>query len=151
MKVSFKRLFNTFREITRFRDLFIFLVAFWFYNDGIGTIIKMATIYGAEIGIGQTTLIGTLLMVQFVGIPFAFLFGWLAKKIGTKPIHLHLPAGLHRHRHRRLFRRQGMALLGARLRRCHRAGRQPGPQPLAVRPHGAQEQIRRVLRLLQRQ
>lgn len=83
--VSFRRLGRTFRDIRRYRDLFIFLVAFWFYNDGIGTIIKMATIYGAEIGIGQTTLIGTLLMVQFVGIPFAFLFGWLAKKIGTKP------------------------------------------------------------------
>jgi MFS transporter, UMF1 family len=61
------------------------LVAFWFYNNGIGTIIVMATIYGAEIGIGETTLIGTLLMVQFLGVPFAFLFGWLAKKIGTKP------------------------------------------------------------------
>lgn len=82
--VSFRRLASTFSEIRRYRDLFIFLVAFWFYNDGIGTIIKMATIYGAEIGIGQTTLIGTLLMVQFVGIPFAFLFGWLAKKIGAK-------------------------------------------------------------------
>jgi UMF1 family MFS transporter len=82
--VSFKRLGHTFREITHFRDLFIFLVAFWFYNDGIGTIIKMATIYGAEIGISQTTLIGTLLLVQFIGIPFAFLFGWLARKIGTK-------------------------------------------------------------------
>ncbi|GAP07226.1 vacuole effluxer Atg22 like [Anaerolinea thermolimosa] len=84
VRVSFQRLAHTFREITHFRDLFLFLVAFWFYNDGIGTIIKMATIYGAEIGIGQTTLIGTLLMVQFVGIPFAFLFGWLAKRIGTK-------------------------------------------------------------------
>jgi UMF1 family MFS transporter len=82
--VSFTRLGTTFREITRYRQLFIFLLAFWFYNDGIGTIIKMATIYGAEIGIGQTTLIGTLLLVQFVGIPFAFLFGWLARKIGTK-------------------------------------------------------------------
>lgn len=82
--VSFRRLVQTFRDIRRYRDLFIFLVAFWFYNDGIGTIIKMATIYGAEIGIGQTALIGTLLMVQFVGIPFAYLFGWLAKKIGTK-------------------------------------------------------------------
>ncbi|RME88422.1 MAG: MFS transporter, partial [Anaerolineae bacterium] len=61
-----------------------FLIAFWLYNDGIGTIIKMATIYGAEIGIGSTDLIGTLLMVQFVGIPFSFLFGWLAGKIGTK-------------------------------------------------------------------
>lgn len=84
IRVSFSRLGRTFREIRRYRELFIFLIAFWFYNDGIGTIIKMATIYGAEIGIGQTTLIGTLLMVQFVGIPFAFLFGWLAKKIGTK-------------------------------------------------------------------
>jgi UMF1 family MFS transporter len=64
--------------------LFKFLLAFWLYNDGIGTIIKMATIYGAEIGIGQTDLIGALLMVQFVGIPFSFAFGWLAKKIGTK-------------------------------------------------------------------
>ena len=53
--VSFKRLAHTFQEIRRYRDLFIFLVAFWFYNDGIGTIIKMATIYGAEIGLGQTT------------------------------------------------------------------------------------------------
>jgi MFS transporter, UMF1 family len=82
--VSFTRLGHTFREITRYRELFIFLVAFWFYNDGIGTIIKMATIYGAEIGISQTTLIGTLLLVQFIGIPFAFLFGWLARKIGAK-------------------------------------------------------------------
>lgn len=77
--VSFRRLGRTFRDIRRYRDLFIFLIAFWFYNDGIGTIIKMATIYGNEIGIDQTTLIGTLLMVQFVGIPFAYLFGWLAK------------------------------------------------------------------------
>jgi UMF1 family MFS transporter len=84
VRVSFSRIINTFREITNFKDLFTFLVAFWFYNDGIGTIIKMATIYGAEIGITQTTLIGTLLMVQFLGIPFAFLFGWMAKKIGAK-------------------------------------------------------------------
>jgi UMF1 family MFS transporter len=44
----------------------------------------MATIYGAEIGIGVNTLIGTLLMTQFVGIPFSFGFGWLAKQIGNK-------------------------------------------------------------------
>jgi MFS transporter, UMF1 family len=85
VRAGFSRLAATFRDIRRYRNLFIFLVAFWFYNDGIGTIIKMATIYGAEIGIGTTALIGTLLMVQFVGIPFSFLFGWLAKKIGTKP------------------------------------------------------------------
>jgi len=81
---GFRRLSVTFGEIRLYKELFKFILAFWLYNDGIGTIIKMATIYGAEIGIGQTTLIGTLLMVQFVGIPFSFLFGWLAKKIGTK-------------------------------------------------------------------
>lgn len=85
VQASFKRLAATFREIRTYRELFKFLVAFWLYNDGIGTVIKMSTIYGAEIGISTTSLIGTLLMVQFVGIPFSFLFGWLAKKIGTKP------------------------------------------------------------------
>ncbi len=84
IRAGFQRLRVTFHEIRRYRQLFIFLIAFWVYNDGIGTIIKMATIYGAEVGIGQTTLIGTLLMVQFVGIPFAFGFGWLAKRIGPK-------------------------------------------------------------------
>ncbi len=82
--VGFKRLGETFKEIKKHQELFKFLIAFWLYNDGIGTIIKMATIYGDEIGIGQTDLIGALLMVQFVGIPFSFAFGWLAKKIGTK-------------------------------------------------------------------
>ncbi len=84
LKAGFQRLRETFQEITKYSELFKFLIAFWLYNDGIGTIIKMATIYGSEIGIGQTSLIGTLLMVQFVGIPFSFLFGWLAKRIGTK-------------------------------------------------------------------
>jgi len=81
---GFKRLSGTFKEIRKYGELFKFLLAFWLYNDGIGTIIKMATIYGKEIGIGQTDLIGALLMVQFVGIPFSFAFGWLAKRLGTK-------------------------------------------------------------------
>jgi len=83
-RAGFKRLGDTFKEVRKYGELFKFLLAFWLYNDGIGTIIKMATIYGAEIGIGQTDLIGALLMVQFVGIPFSFAFGWLAKKLGTK-------------------------------------------------------------------
>jgi UMF1 family MFS transporter len=84
LKVSFQRLRVTFKEIKNYQDLFVFLIAFFLYANGIGTIITMSTIYGAEIGIGQTTLIGTLLMVQFVAAPFAILFGKLAKKIGTK-------------------------------------------------------------------
>jgi UMF1 family MFS transporter len=84
LRAGFARLGGTFKEIKKYRELFKFLVAFWLFNDGIGTIIKMATIYGKEIGIGQLDLIGAILMVQFVGIPFSFAFGWLAKRIGTK-------------------------------------------------------------------
>ena len=75
---------STFKEIRKYKVLTKFIVSFWLYNNGIGTIIVMATIYGTELGFSATTTIGTLLMVQFVAVPFAFLFGWLAKKIGTK-------------------------------------------------------------------
>jgi UMF1 family MFS transporter len=84
LAASFDRLGNTFRAIRKYRQLFKFLVAFWLYNNGIGTIIYMASIYGKELGFSDITVIGTLLMVQFVAIPFAFLFGWLAKRLGTK-------------------------------------------------------------------
>lgn len=84
LTAGFKRLSATFSELRKYRELFLFLAAFWIYNDGIGTIIKMATIYGAEIGISETALIGALLMTQFVGIPFSFAFGRLARWIGAK-------------------------------------------------------------------
>lgn len=60
------------------------LLAFLVYNDGIGTIIRMATVYGTEIGIGQRELIAAVLLVQFAGVPCAFLFGGLAGRIGAK-------------------------------------------------------------------
>jgi UMF1 family MFS transporter len=60
------------------------LLAFLIYNDGIGTIIRMASLYGAQLGIAEQHLIGALLLVQFVGVPFAFVFGWLAGRIGAK-------------------------------------------------------------------
>jgi UMF1 family MFS transporter len=85
LRASFSRLGHTFGEIRKFKQLLIFIIAFWLYNNGIGTIIYMATIYGTELGFSSITTIGTLLMVQFVAMPFAFLFGWLAKKMGTKP------------------------------------------------------------------
>ena len=84
LTVGFSRVWETLREVRQHREVFVFLLAFWLYNDGIGTIIKMATIYGAEIGIGQSDLIGALLVVQFVGIPFTFSFGWIAGRIGAK-------------------------------------------------------------------
>ena len=84
MRAAFQRLGRTFREIRRYRQLLRFLVAYWLYNDGIGTIMVMAVIFGAEIGIETEGLIGAILAVQFLGIPFSFAFGWLARRLGTK-------------------------------------------------------------------
>jgi len=84
VRVGFTRVFETFAEIRQFKHLFVFLLAFWFYNDGINTIIKMANAYGAELGIGTAHLLGAFLMVQFLGIPFTFAYGALAARIGAK-------------------------------------------------------------------
>jgi UMF1 family MFS transporter len=84
LSASFGQLFETLRDLARYRQAFIMLVAFLVYNDGINTIIRMASIYGSQLGIGQSDLILALLLVQFVGIPFAFAFGRLAEGIGAK-------------------------------------------------------------------
>jgi UMF1 family MFS transporter len=60
------------------------LAAFLLYNEGIGTIIKMAAIYGAELGLKSGVMIGSILIVQFVGIPCTILFGSLAARLGTR-------------------------------------------------------------------
>ena len=75
--VSFKRLWGTLKDIRQYRELFKYLVAFLIYNDGIGTIIGVAAIYGAELGFGSVEMILALLLVQFVGIPFSLIFGRL--------------------------------------------------------------------------
>ena len=84
IRTAFQRLGETFRELRSYRNAFLLLLAFLIYNDGIQTIIKMATAYGTEIGIGQSALIGAILLVQFVGIPCSFLFGMVAQRIGAK-------------------------------------------------------------------
>jgi MFS transporter, UMF1 family len=84
VRVGFERLLETFRQLKAYRQAFLMLLAFLLYNDGIGTIQRMATTYGTEIGIGQGDLIAAILIVQFVGIPFTFLFGMLATWIGAK-------------------------------------------------------------------
>jgi UMF1 family MFS transporter len=75
----------TFRDLRQHRQAYLLLIAFLLYNDGIQTMIKMAAVYGAEIGIGMNAQIVAFIVVQFVGIPCAFLFGALAGRIGTKP------------------------------------------------------------------
>ena len=78
------RLGETLRELRNYKQAFLMMLAFLVYNDGIGTIIRMATTYGTEIGLAQESLITALLLVQFVGIPFAFVFGQFATRIGAK-------------------------------------------------------------------
>jgi UMF1 family MFS transporter len=80
----FVRLRNTLHELRGFRHAFLLLLAFLVYNDGISTIIKLATAYGTEIGIPQGSLIAAILVVQFVGIPCSIGFGALASRIGAK-------------------------------------------------------------------
>jgi UMF1 family MFS transporter len=82
--VGFRRLFDTIGQVRQHRELLLFLIAFWLYADGIGTIIKMASIYGTELGISETHLIGAFVLVQFLGIPFTFAFGSLAGRIGAR-------------------------------------------------------------------
>jgi MFS transporter, UMF1 family len=82
---AFVRLRHTLRELRRYRHAFTMLLAFMLYNDGIGTMIRMAAIYGTQVGIDQGSLIAALMMVQFIGVPAAFVFGAIATKVGAKP------------------------------------------------------------------
>jgi MFS transporter, UMF1 family len=82
--LAVRRLLRTFGELRRYRQAFLLLLAFLIYNDGIQTIIRMATTYGSEIGLDENAMIGALLVTQFIGIPFAFLFGLMADRIGAK-------------------------------------------------------------------
>jgi UMF1 family MFS transporter len=78
------RMVETVTELRRHRDAGLMLLAFLIYNDAIATIIRMATTFGKEAGISNQALIAAILMVQFVGVPFAFAFGALADRIGPK-------------------------------------------------------------------
>jgi UMF1 family MFS transporter len=84
LSAGVKKLFETLGELRRYRQAFMLLLAFLIYNDGIQTIIRMATTYGTEIGLDDNAMIAALLITQFIGVPFAFLFGMLAQRIGPK-------------------------------------------------------------------
>ena len=139
---------ETFHELRGYRQAFLMLVAFLLYNDGIQTIIRMASIYGAEIGIDQNAQIAAFVLVQFVGVPCSFLFGALAGRIGAKTASVPRARGLHRHQRPRLLHDHGVAVLRAGVSRRHGPGRQPGAEPLALRAHDPEAQVVGVLRLL---
>jgi len=77
VSAGFKRLWETLKDISQYRELFKYLLAFILYVDGIGTIIGVSAIYGAELGFDSVSLILALLLVQFAGIPFSLIFGRL--------------------------------------------------------------------------
>ena len=81
---GFSRVAATLKEIRGHPDLFLFLLAFLVYNDGVVTIVLMATTFGSDVGIEDGQMIGALVMVQFLGIPFTFAFGQLAARVSAK-------------------------------------------------------------------
>ena len=84
VKAGFTQLRETFQEVRHLKTIFLFLVAYWLYIDGVDTIVRMAVDYGISIGFKSNDLIVALLIVQFVGFPAAIGFGYLGGMIGAK-------------------------------------------------------------------
>ena len=83
-KAGFQQLVNTFKKIRHLKTVFLFLLAYWFYIDGVDTIIRMAVDYGLSLGFESNDLIIALLIVQFVGFPAALAFGKLGEGWGVR-------------------------------------------------------------------
>lgn len=83
IKTAFKRLFTTLRYIKRYKHIFLFLAAYFFYIDGVNTIIHMAIVYGDSVGLGSGTLLLALLATQVVAFPCAIIYGMLARKFSS--------------------------------------------------------------------
>ena len=85
IREGFNQLYRTFQEIRHLKTVLLFLLAYWFYIDGVDTIVKMAVDYGITIGFESNDLIIALLIVQFVGFPAALIFGRLGERWGVRP------------------------------------------------------------------
>ena len=83
---AFRRLRGTFGRIRRHRNVFVLLIAYFLYIDGVDTVAKMAGVYGADIGISSGSLLTVLLVVQVVAFPFALLYGRLARHVPVKAL-----------------------------------------------------------------
>jgi UMF1 family MFS transporter len=84
VRSGLRQLYETFREIRREKAIFLFLIAYWCYIDGVDTIVRMAVDYGLSIGFESSDLITALLITQFVGFPAALVFGRIGEKHGAK-------------------------------------------------------------------
>ena len=84
IKKIFKRVKYSFRRVKNNKKAFMFLCAYFFYIDGVDTIIRMATSFGTALGINSTTLLIILLLTQFIAFPFAIIYGKMSEKVGSK-------------------------------------------------------------------
>lgn len=82
-KQAFRNAWKTFKDILKDKKILFFIIAYFFYIDGVDTIISMATNYGETLGLGAIGMILALLVTQIVAVPFSILFGNLAKKVGA--------------------------------------------------------------------
>jgi len=89
-----KQLMNTFKKVRHLKTVFLFLLAYWFYIDGVDTIIRMAVDYGLSLGFESNDLIVALLLVQFVGFPAALVFGKLGERWGVRKA-IYLAIGIY--------------------------------------------------------
>lgn len=86
-ELSFKIFFQKFKQLFAHKNpIGLFLISYFFYIDGLQTVYKMAVDFGLALGFSSATMMTTLLVVQFVGLPSAFLFIYLSKKISIRPI-----------------------------------------------------------------
>lgn len=83
LAASFKRLGGIFSELKKNKKILFFLIAFFFYIDGVYTIIDMATAYGTALGLDSTGLLLALLVTQIVAFPAALIFGKLSRKVNS--------------------------------------------------------------------
>jgi UMF1 family MFS transporter len=82
---GWRELVRTLGAARQHRPLWLFLIAYWLYIDGVNTVIKMAVDFGMAIGLPASGLLGALLLTQFVAFPAALAFGWIGTRIGAKP------------------------------------------------------------------
>jgi len=86
IKDSFARIGNFLKDMKTNKNVFLFLLAYFFYIDGVDTIIRMSTSYGMDVGLNSNDLLIVFLVIQIVAFPFALLYGKLSKKFSTKSL-----------------------------------------------------------------